>query len=246
MVTPTAARESATDILAGLTPAFSGPLLHERLKAFCHDLDAIGRVDPEGEPHVDERALRGMLNRVLSELQTDALVAELRRLPDHRLVTPGPAGTAMPWFGFAEAVTIFDSDASAAFGELGLAGDAPRWAIVDAIHNRFPSLEVELIDPEVVPPAMERLLGVDRHASETRRTLAEYLLRQLGWWAVLAFSLLVPGAMYQQRRAHGDDVTAGMMHPWPVFAYVTAAAMGGWTLTVVENCLLATASDRDR
>jgi hypothetical protein len=52
--------------------------------------------------------------------------------------------------------------------------------------------------------------------------------------------------MYQQRRAHGHDATAGMTHPWPIFTYVSAATIGGWTLTVVENCLLATDSDHWR
>jgi len=246
VINPITVHESATDILGGLTVALSGPLLRERLEVFCHDLDALGRVDANGEPLVDERVLRRMLNRVLDEPQTDALVAELRRLPDQRLVASDTVGEATPWFAFAETVTIFDTDTSAEFGELGLADDAPRWAIVEAIHNRFPSLEEELIDPEVVPPAVERLVGLDRVACDARSALAEYLLRQLGWWAVVTFSLLVPGAMYQQRRAHGHDVTAGMTHPWPVFAYLSAATIGGWTLTVVENCLLATDVDRPR
>jgi hypothetical protein len=238
--------DSASEILSGLTPELSGMLLRDRLGAFCRDLDALGRLDGEGEAWLDEGSLRTMLRRVLGEPATDALVSELRRFPDQRLAGADSGGRPASWFAFAGCVTIFDGDRSAAFAELELADDAARWAIVDAVQARFPSLEEELIDPEVVPPAIERFMAPGSDGDEARRALLSYLVRQLGWWAAAAFALLVPGAMYQQRRAHGHDATAGMTHPWPIFTYVSAATIGGWTLTVVENCLLATDSDHWR
>jgi hypothetical protein len=67
------------------------------------------------------------------------------------------------------------------------------------------------------------------------------LVRQLGWWAALIAVLFVPPTTVttSERFKGKDRNVAG--NTWPLSMYLLAAAIGGWTLTVVGSCVLAPA-----
>lgn len=232
----------AVDVLDGLSPRLTGEVLLERLLAYCEGLDLLGRDGSDGSPVVGAEALLALLTTAVPEPEAIKLVEELERLDSARLLRSDETAAPLSWFELAARVPVLDSDDTASFEDLDIPDDAPRWMIVDAVQQRFPSLEDELVDPEVMPPAIEAAVthtSEDEGQSQRLSELFDEVARQLGWWAALALVLSVPPAYFQQERAHGRDVLAGTTHPWPLFVFVEAAAIGGWTLTVVDSCVLA-------
>lgn len=199
-------------------------------------LEVVGRLDPEsGAPLIEPHTLGETLRGTLSAAQATWLVDVLARLPGSAFVRDvHPPAAEVPWFELASRVAIFDTDANATLRELQLSPSASGPEIVAAVQNRFPSLEPELLVPDKVPPRIRALLE-DREKFET--VLME-IVRQLGWWAALAAVLLTPAALLSAGERPGDDgELAG--NAWPLSLFLLSAAVGGWTLTVVESWILA-------
>ncbi|HEX7957401.1 MAG TPA: hypothetical protein VF508_10690 [Pyrinomonadaceae bacterium] len=221
----------------GLVPARA----FEQLTRFCLDLDRVGRLDAQtAEPLVDEHTLVLMLREFVGQPEAERLVGMLGELPGAafrpaQLV--GPPTTEVSWFELAEHVVVFDTRPEAAFSQLELPA-RPRGAdVVSAVHKRFPSLEEELLTPDQLPARISELLSDEAQFDAVLQTL----VRQLGWWAALATVLLVaPAAVTRSERFKGQDRNlAG--NTWPLAMCLLAAAIGGWTLTVVGSCVLAPA-----
>ena len=184
---------------------------------------------------VDDHALRSLLRFSLDIEQADRLLGYLRSLPScafretHRW---GDHTEEVPWFRLAEDVVVFDPSPSATFEQLQRpVGPTPE-SLVAAVHKRFPSVYEEFLVTDGIPPRIRGLLASES-APELEALLRE-LLRQLGWWAAFATSLIVPAALLA---ATDSDPLAP--NAWPLGMYVLAAALGGWTLTVVGGCMLA-------
>ncbi len=213
----------------------------ELLSRFCLDLDAMGRLDAEtGEPLIDEQTLVVMLREFVGQPEAERLVGMLSALPGSSFRPAqqlGPPTTEVSWFGLSEHVTIFDASPGAAFSQLKLPARPRCEDVVAAVNRRFPSLEEELLTPELLPARVAGLLADKEQLDAILRTL----VRQLGWWAALVAVLFVaPAAVTRSERFKGKDRgVAG--NTWPLAMCLLAAAIGGWTLTVVGSCVLAPA-----
>ena len=211
----------------------------ELLSRFCLDLDAIGRLDTEtGEPLIDEQTLLVMLREFVSQPQAERLVTQLAALPGSAFRPArqvGPPATEVSWFELSEHVVIFDTSPETAFRQLNLPAGARGGDVVRAVQNCFPSLEEELLRPDLLPVRMAALL----HDEKQFNAVLRMLVRQLGWWAaVIAVLFVPPAAVTTSERFKGKDRgVAG--NTWPLSMYLLAAAIGGWTLTVVGSCVLA-------
>lgn len=229
--TERAAGQRLNSVFAGFPEHLLAPRDRTALARFALDLDALGRIVVEtGEPVLDEQTLGSMLRPSMDPAMAAHLIDVLKRLPSPRLRSAegaAPPSDEVTWFRLAERVTIFDPTPAASFRDLGLgANQSP----VAAVHRRFPSLEDELLVPEVLPRRLLTLLDDDSALAAMCHTL----VRQLGWWAVVTALLLVPPAVIATRDA---DSRAATM--WPLAMFLLAVAVGGWTLTVVGSCVLA-------
>jgi hypothetical protein len=140
----------------------------------------------------------------------------------------------IPWFELARDVTVYDTRPAATFGDLKLPGPASVSKVVSAVHACFPSLEPELLTPDVLPRRVQALVESDDMATRVMPVIA----RQLGWWAAAVALLLIPPALVARSPA-GTRLEPDIGNAWPLSMFFLAAAVGGWTLTVVGSCVLA-------
>ena len=143
-----------------------------------------------------------------------------------------PIPDEVPWFALAANVVVFDPTPNATFNDLTLPSNPELADIVSAVHDRFPSLEDEFLDPTLLPMRIGDLLGSD----ERLQVVLSTVVRQLGWWAALTLSLLAVPVAIVKAESKGNE---SLPNVWPLAMYLMAAAVGGWTLTVVGSCILA-------
>jgi hypothetical protein len=216
--------------------------LEQRVKflEFCGILDNFGFFldeEKEEEPSVDKTALAALLDETLGAQLADHLLGYLYKLPGSRLVSVDSVARsrAVPWFVLAQHVVIFDQTPDTRF-VAELSASPTMWELIDEVQKLFPSLEVEMIDPQVLPAQLEKVLwsnstnpalvGLD----PSLEWILDLLYRNLGWWAVLGFALMAAAAK--------GSAPPGWA-AWPLYVYVLAACMGGWTLTVLGGCTLS-------
>jgi len=207
------------------TGALTGLLTAEQRTSFgrfCADLDRLGRTaEVHGDqPLINRTALGRLIGDPAGKPVAEHLIGELDRLPDSRLTDS--VGYALPWTAVADRVVVYDGapvpltrrlDAMTNMGQL-----------MAAVRQAYPSLELELIDPQGLPHQLSELTG-------DRSTAVVHLVhRSLGWWGVLGYALMTAAA-------------AGCRAPgwaaWPLYVSVLAGSIGGWTLTVVGGCALS-------
>jgi hypothetical protein len=228
-------RPRLAHVLEGFPVPLVSPNVLAQLESFYLDIDALGRIDEEtGDPLIDEVTLIAMLRKFVSTDIADSLVAQLKALPGCAFrvgLEPGRL-TEASWFELASKVVIFDVEPNATFAELGLAASVSAKRVVKSVQYRFPSLEEEMLDPAILAPQVIKRLEDPHQAELVLRTVT----RQLGWWSALVTVLLLPPAISALRQLpeSGQSVVA-----WPLSMNVLAAAVGGWTLTVIGSCLLA-------
>lgn len=237
-----------TMILRGTVPTVESgmegaplELLTERQRhlfdSFCRSLDEIPRSDhSSGRPCLDAKALEQTLGRALAPDTTRSLMEILRVAPGSRLTSDaeGHAMTGAGWFDLAAQVVIYDPVP----GQPWSVNHAPRtmWQLIHSVHTIFPSLEAELIDPQVLPARILAVLSDGSPSSAAIQRLddvVQRIHRNLGWWAVLTFALMAA--------ASGGSAPPGWA-AWPLYVHVLAGCMGGWTLTVVGSCVLGAPS----
>lgn len=213
----------------------------DRMGRMCADLDAMGRLDPDtGEPMLDEHTLRTLLRSVVDPPLVELVVAVLVGLPGSALrraqPDPRPPGE-VGWYQLATQVGIYDSTPATTFAQLQVPRRQSTRDIVDAVNMEFPSMEPELLDPALLPP---RLVSLAQPESRDAlyATLRE-IARQLGWWAVVVTVLMLPLAIIASTPAEGERNVEEHLNAWPLGMFIFAAAVGGWTLTVVGSCLLS-------
>jgi hypothetical protein len=83
----------------------------------------------------------------------------LQGLPASRLASTGHADRSpvVPWFTLAQGVVIFDQMPNTKF--VAESGASPAmWELIDAVQRLFPSLEPEMIDPQILPAQIEKIL----------------------------------------------------------------------------------------
>ncbi|GHE08519.1 hypothetical protein [Streptomyces alanosinicus] len=198
--------------------------------AFCQMLEQIGREGGDDEPLVHVPTLRTLTRAAIGDKATGHLLAELTRLPGHRLTDQDHP--RLDWFTLADRVPIFDPTPASTF-TVPLVDTPHMGHVINAVHTLYPSLEPELIDPQLLPARLTDLPHPDHSGTldERLRTAIDLVHRNLGWWAAFTLALMTIAA-------------AGSAAPgwaaWPLHMYVLAALIGGWTLTVVGGCALAT------
>jgi len=228
-------------VLEGLPADLLAESVRDKLVRLCLDFDVLGRINGEtGEPMVDEHTLRGMLRPILGKELSNTLVEMLRSLPHSalRLAEKDPVPPAEPgWFELAEHVVIYDTEPDTTFSQLDIAFRRGTEDVVAAVQYAFPSFEPELLDPAVVPRRIMELV----QPSELRRFwLAVYECdRQLGWWNALMAVLLVPLAVLATTKPKKGEDPELYANAWPLGSFAYAAAVSGWTLTIVENVVLS-------
>jgi hypothetical protein len=224
------------DVLAGFPADLTPDPLERQLERYCHELDTLAAIDPElDEPYIDDERLHGLIAEFTDHDVARALVDRLRALGDDAFFTGGRRmidGRKRPvaWFELARYVKIYDGTPEATFGDLDVYPGGVRDAMA-AVRRRWPSLELELLDPLVLPSRVRDLLVAPVAASDlvsVDRALA-VLSRQLGWWAAATAVLLVAPATLAEQE----------LIAWPLAMHLLAAGIGGWTMTVVGSCLLA-------
>ncbi|MET7534628.1 hypothetical protein [Streptomyces goshikiensis] len=197
--------------------------------AFCHTLEQIGRDSGQDEPLVHVPSLRTLTQATIGDQATDHLLAELTRLPSHRLTDQDHP--RLDWFALADRVPVFDPTPTSRF-TAPLADTPDMGHVINAVHTLYPSIEPELIDPQLLPARLTRLPHPDHTGTPGRlRTVIDLVHRNLGWWAAFALTLMASAAA---------GSTAPGWAAWPLHMYVLAALIGGWTLTVVGGCVLST------
>ncbi|WP_369363002.1 hypothetical protein AB5L52_06830 [Streptomyces sp. CG4] len=197
--------------------------------AFCTMLEQIGRDSGRDEPLVHTPTLRTLTRAAVGEQATDHLLAELTRLPGHRLTDQDHP--RLDWFVLADRVSIFDPTPASTF-TVPLVDTPHMGHVINAVHTLYPSLEPELIDPQLLPARLTDLLHPDHTGTLGHlRTVIDLVHRNLGWWAAFALTLMASAAA---------GSTAPGWAAWPLHVYVLAALIGGWTLTVVGGCTLST------
>lgn len=230
-------RPRLAHVLDGFPEALVSPRTLELLARFYLDVDALGRIDEQtGDPLVDELTLLAMLRIFVSSAVADRLVAQLKALPGCALRVGFEEGRQsareVSWFELAREIVIFDTETGATFAELGLPSRASIDQVVKSVQRRFPSLEEEMLNPALLAPQLVKRLEDPEQALCLQKTI----VRQLGWWAALVTVLMLPPAMSAVRDtpdACNSEVA------WPLSMNVLAAAVGGWTLTVIGSCVLA-------
>jgi catechol 2,3-dioxygenase-like lactoylglutathione lyase family enzyme/uncharacterized integral membrane protein len=239
-----AKRSGLEFVLEGFPKGLVSALAYDHLARFSLGLDVVGRLPADtDEPLVEKDSLRALLEPVTGEELAGELVAMLEALPGHRLrssVVGGAHSEEAGWFSIADRVVIYDSAPDATFVHLSIAWRRATDDVVEAVRATFPNLESELLDPRIVPSRIMSLIQRE-HRSQFYAKLIE-IDRQLGWWAALAAVLLVPLATLAMTDVEVDQSASGRANCWPLGMVVMAAAVGGWTLTVVESLLLAPSS----
>jgi hypothetical protein len=210
----------------------------ERLSRYYLNFDAFGRVEREtDDPLVDEHTFDGMLREFVDQPCAGRVVRHLNELPGcafrsaHKV---GPPADEVSWFDLTKRIVVFDGSPSATFRELRLPSQPNGRDLVAAVHERFGSMEEELVTPELIPSRIEYLLADDDALKSVFRTIE----RQLGWWSALAAALLIPPAVVARSTGNAHDPVP-VANAWPLSMYLLAAALGGWTLTVVGSCILS-------
>lgn len=205
------------------------------------DLDAIGRIEhSSGRALVDEHTLRALLRGLMPREDADAIVDLLLAIPGKAVrqrTADAQALTEAGWVELSMAVPIFDADTEGFDCLRRLPVPATSQGMALAVNDLCRSLEVELLDPTILPPVLLELAR-----SEARARLDVVLrevTRQLGWWAALTAVLLL--ALAAATDPPAPEGPAGRADPnvWPVGMLIYSTAIGGWTLTVVGNWVLA-------
>lgn len=200
-----------------------------RFDCFCCMVDKLGRrPERDDEPLVDEEELRRLLESTVGAVSAENLVVALQQLPGSRLVNGRPG--VLPWLMLVDGVRIFDCSPDSRFvGDLNPV--AAMWQLMDSVQRLYPSLELEMIDPQVLPERIDSLLrGAWCGSSPALTSTLELAYRNLGWWAVLALALMAAASA-----GSGPPGWAA----WPLYTYVLATSFGGWTLTVLGGCILS-------
>jgi hypothetical protein len=224
-------------VLHGFPQSLVPPSTLERLQRYWLDLDALGRIDEQtGEPLIDEITLTSMLREFVSPAIAGHLVEDLKKIQGCAfrvgLERDRLPAREVSWFELARSIVIFDAEPEARFDQLGLANNASTTQVIKSVQKRFPSLEEEMLDPRLLAP---QLIARLQDREQAQRLLA-VIARQLGWWSALITVLMLPPAV-----AALDDTEGQAEIAWPLAMNVLAAAVGGWTLTVVGSCVLAPA-----
>ncbi len=228
-------------VLDGLPDVIQEDDVRGRIAALVSSLDAIGRLDvADGNaPMIDRHSFRMLLSQSLPAAQAESLINSLDALPGAAFRKDGqlnPIPREIPWYELAEKVVIFDITPAATFGELAplvsapLGGEAVSRHVMEEVRTRFPSLESELLDPRILPQRIRELWEYDHWQS-----WIGLVARQLGWWAGITASLMAAQAV----GGAGEGTEPAASPSWPSAMFVLAAAIGGWTLTVVGDCALS-------
>ena len=225
--------------LAHVLEGFPVPLVpqpvQQSFERFCLDLDALGRMDREtGTPLIDAVTLTAMLREFVDHDLADKLVALLDAPADCAFRVDLDRGRydEVSWFELAREVVIFDSQPDANFAELRIPETATVEEVIKAVQARFPSMEEEMIDPEILARQVIKRLQEPGDAEAVLRIIS----RQLGWWAALVTVLMLPPAVVATRVPSDNEASTIV---WPLAMNALAAGVGGWTLTVIGSCLLA-------
>lgn len=227
------------DVFAGFPQHLVPESTREMLLRYALGLDTLGRLDATTfDPLVDEHTLRRFLRECVDDPLSDRLVHLLATLPAAALRSTHDAGPLLketPFFGLAHQVNIFDTSPSVTFAELMVSAHATTVEIMQAVRDRFPSLENELVDPEQIPRRIEALIAEPGAID----MMLSVIYRQLGWWAAFVAVLLVPPTIMLRDEATSGADSSVVRNAWPLSMYLLASMIGGWTLTVVGNCILA-------
>jgi len=209
-----------------------------QLSRFYLDLDAIGRLDADTlQPKVDEITLLAMLREFVGRETAEHLLEALQNISasSFRGAHEAQPSIETSWFGLADKIVIFDGSPEARFAQLRIPLDPTPRLVVQAVHRRFPSLEEEMLTADLLPRKI-----VDLIASEERfRAVLGAIAKQLGWWSALVAILLICPAVVTRSDFGSLTKSATIDNAWPLSMFVLAAAVGGWTLTVVGSLILA-------
>ena len=227
-----------TTVLDSFPPGLLPTTSFELLSRFYLTFDTFGRIEAAtGEPLIDEHTLDGMLREFVEKPKAIRLIQHLKELPGCAFRPAqklGPPTVEVPWFRLAEKVVIFDASPGVTYREMKLPPQPNGRDLVSAVYNRFPSMEEELITPDLLPSRIEYLLDNERTLSNVLRMCE----RQLGWWCAFVAVLLVAPASVARSTPTAADLVP-VANAWPLSMYFLAAALGGWTLTVVASCILS-------
>lgn len=230
------------DVLNGLDTTILSSNARASLVSLPRDMDVMGRLAGQSldDPLIDQHSLRAHLEGATGRDIANSLIEELRSLPGEafRPASSGATTTDLrevPWFRLAEHIVIFDTAIDARAGSLQLSTATTPANVADAVQISFPSLEERIL---VEDGRLPRALATCVEPLAATSVLTE-LARQLGWWAAVVGAVLIGQAKTcVELHASGDETAASY---WPLVMFLMAAAVGGWTLTVVGGVALGAA-----
>lgn len=212
------------------------------LLTFSEQLDRVAARTDKGHLCVLQETLSNLFGSTVETPVATAFVSEIERVPDARV-----SARDLPpvrWAELADEVVVFDPRLEVNGIDLHLPDRPMPEELVSAINRRFPSMEKELIGLTPVVPRIEELISRLRQSlraggiDPSVRRVFDLAGQNLGWWACVGL-VLVLAAGARSLIAFSDANPLDPAYVWPTYVFLLTAAMGGWTLTMLESLILA-------
>ncbi len=215
---------------------------HQRILEFTEALDELA-TPAGGYICLSADTLARLLSPFAEPEMVSALLAEIERQPDACLSSRGSLET-ISWEDLANEVVIFDPRFDVTVTELGVSEVSDADDLVAAVNRRFPSMEQELISFVPVVPRVEELMARLRQSCRVGSIdpsvsrVFDLVSKNLGWWASVGLVLVFAAAL-RSSASFSDATRRDPEIAWAIFVYILTAAIGGWTLTMIESLILA-------
>lgn len=231
------ATPAASAMLRSLPAYLLTEAQYAQIQAFTGALEQLGVVREHHPPAVRADRMRELLERFLSRPEAQRTMASLTDLPGSALLdVAGGEDETVGWLPLCRQVTVFDPRPSS---ELTLEPGVSyhMGSLIESVRSYFPSLETELIDPQLLPMALNDVRGRDAPHQpaaddDALRRIERLVYRNLGWWGCLALALLQAAA-----RISSPPGWAA----WPALVFLLTASFGGWTMTILGSAVMSSA-----
>lgn len=203
----------------------------QHISIFQTALEGLGVIRSDGEAAVRADRLYALLEQFLGHRQAQHTLESLANLPGCGLLMSETENEpAVDWLRLCQQVPIFDPRPDSVLAlEAGVSYN--MGSLIESVRSYFPSLETELIDPQLLPMVLND--AQDRSTGKDPLGRASWLIyRNLGWWGCLGLALLRVAA-----RISSPPGWAA----WPALVFLLTASFGGWTMTILGSAVLSSA-----
>jgi hypothetical protein len=229
-----------------------------RLSEITRDLDDLGRLDEaSNKVYVDEQSLRRLLKKTFSPEFEQEAMAQLKRMPDSKLVDESGAGhrrlTPLPWDALVDRVKALSPRPDATYDALGLTPSSTLDDINKAVKQRLPDAPDNLLEPERLRRHLRAIVknpdalgvatveqtGVDAATVEQAGVLPDIwgcFVKNLGFWGAVALGALIAAIIGALLIALGPAGIVWAMF-WTALAGIGILYLDFLVIWIVFSCL---------